>query len=280
MVGRVTDPSLAQLMAEVPYVETQPVRGSGSAWSLREVLFCVAWTFPSDHALLQDHADYLDGSCLVFAEERLLDVVDFRGAHSAVLGCQSHKASSATFEWSAGRGKAASIMHSGDVMSADGGSHVIRVRLAELPACATDCFFVISAYNCRNLSLFRSLSVRLIDADCHDSLMSKFTIEDVGRASAVVVCSLTLKTDGWTVQRVSRACDATVRDYAPVEATLAPVQDHHARWRRRRPYVLLAMLWYSDRAVLRLEDEVPHDKDFLRLLKLPLHLFHWVMQFM
>ena len=57
------------------------------------------------------------------SEDRLLDVVDFRGAHSAVLRCPSQRASSATLEWSAGRGKDACVLHSGDVMSAEGGSH-------------------------------------------------------------------------------------------------------------------------------------------------------------
>merc|ERR1712137_1023419 len=99
-----------------------------------------------------------DGSCLVYAEERLVDVVDFRGAHSCVFG-PTADISSASYEWSAGRGKGAAILHTGDVMSGGGGTHVIRVRLASLPSNATDVFFVVSAYNCRNLSLFQSLGV-------------------------------------------------------------------------------------------------------------------------
>mmetsp|Transcript_4886 Transcript_4886/g.8445 ORF Transcript_4886/g.8445 Transcript_4886/m.8445 type:complete len:314 (+) Transcript_4886:88-1029(+) len=281
-VGRVTDPSLVQHAAapggsevqEVAPLTNQPLP------NLREVLLCVGWTFPAEQTVLQGQADYLDGSCLIYSEDRLLDVVDFRGAHSAVLRCPSQRASTATLEWSAGRGKGASVLHSGDVMSPDGGSHVIRVRLADLPAYATDCFFVISAYNCRNLSLFGSLNMRLFDAECPSHLLSKFTIADAGRASAVIVCSLARRLNAWCVQGFSRTCDATVRDYAPIEAAIAPLQEHHCRWRRRKVFVLLAALLESDRASLRDDlQEDKKDKILIRLFKLHVHLFQHIMDF-
>jgi len=217
---------------------------------------------------------------MVYSEERLLDVVDFRGAHSAVADCSDRKPSSATLEWSAGKGKAASVLHSGDVMSAEGGTHVIRVALADLPAFATDCFFVISAYNCRNLSLFRSLSMRLFDVQGTSyTPLSTFTRKEAGHASAVLVCSLTRKFGVWSVRTFGRACDGTLRDYAPIEAAIAPVQENHSRWRRRRPFLLLSLLCQSRRAFLH--DDRHDDDDVVvpMLVKLHIHLFQCVMEF-
>jgi len=40
-----------------------------------------------------------------------------------------------------------------------------------------------------------------------------------------------------------------VRDYTPIEAVIAAVQERYARRRRRMPYVLLQRLWQDDRAL-------------------------------
>lgn len=271
--------------------------------SLREVLLSVEWGFPAnnqeDGTSRRHHhgqgsggsqPDYLDGSCLVYAEERLLDVVDFRGAHSANMhGCQGQKVSTATLEWSAGRGSGAAVLHSGDVMTADGGTHVIRVQVDGLPTCATDVFFMISAYNCRNLSLFQKLAVRLLDGSCNvdegtrlPSLSELRTI-DAGTASCVVMCALTRRLDTWFLRDFTRPCQATVRDYAPVESVLALAQERHCRWRRRRPYVLLSTMWQLGRATPKgYLGECDHgeDEDFvvLRLMKLPTILFQCIVQ--
>mmetsp|Transcript_117132 Transcript_117132/g.373043 ORF Transcript_117132/g.373043 Transcript_117132/m.373043 type:complete len:291 (-) Transcript_117132:306-1178(-) len=280
-----TDPTLAQTIVdeEAAKDEAFGAPSGGTIENNRTVLLSVSWTFPAEHAVSQGQPDYLDGSCLVYAEERLIDVVDFRGAHSSAVGCHSQKASSATYEWSAGRGKAAAVLHSGDVMSADGGTHIIRVRLDDLPACATDCFFAISAYNCRNLSLFRSLNVRLLDADSPKHPLAKLVVGDVPpRASAILVCSLRRRLGLWHIRSHGRACEATVRDYAPIEATLAPMQDNHLRWRRRRVLVLASMLWQSGRATLveRGSDDKEEFDLIVPLLKLPTILFQYIVQFL
>lgn len=305
MVGKFTDPSLVQRAAEVAGGVAEPAAaqtrseialpedahgyprdfpeasGNESALvtgsQLSEVLLLLEWTNPAGNSTQQD---YLDGSCMVYSEERLLDVVDFRGAHSAVAICGDQKPSSATLEWSAGKGKAASVLHSGDVMSPEGGTHVIRVCLSDLPEFATDCFFVISAYNCRNLSLFRSLNMRLFDAatPSHRPL-SSFTTTDAGNASAALVCALTRRVGAWCVRTFGQACDGTIRDYTPIEDTIAPVQETHSRWRRRRPFVLLSMLLQTRRAFLQDERQECDDPLVPLLVKLHVHLFQYVMQF-
>lgn len=305
-----TDPSLAQRIVEeeacadaekaskTPQAQATEAAAQGEPWEeeaascavgvstenpLREALLSVGWTFPVDQAVSQGQPDYLDGSCLIYAEERLLDVVDFRGAHSSAVGCHGQKASSANYEWSAGRGKAAAVLHSGDVMSAEGGQHVIRVRLADLPACATDCFFAISAYNCRNLSLFRSLNVRLLDADFPTRPLAKLKEDDIpARSSAIVVGSLNRRLDEWRVHGISQACEATVRDYTPVEAVIRPLQESHVRWRRRGPLVLLSALLQHGRAVPieRMSGHEEEERDLIvQVMKLPSILFQQIVHF-
>jgi len=248
---------------------------------LSEVLLMLEWSNPSGNEAPQGQQDYLDGSCMVYSEERLLDIVDFRGAHSAVADCGDRKPSSATLEWSAGKGKAASVLHSGDVMSAEGGTHVIRICLSELPDFVTDCFFVISAYNCRNLGLFRSLSMRLFDVQSPSrDPLSAFVKADAGNASAALVCALTRKVGVWSVRSFGRPCDGTIRDYAPIEETIAPLQDNHSRWRRRRHFVLLSWLFHSRRASLNDNRCIDRDDVVVPLLiKLHAHLFQCVIEY-
>lgn len=310
MVGKFTDPSLVQRAAEVAGNVAEPTSAlarSGTAAGedagvgareipaaaatssqagaspapgkqLSEVLLLLEWTNPAGNSTQQD---YLDGSCMVYSEERLLDVVDFRGAHSAVAICGDHKPSSATLEWSAGKGKAASVLHSGDVMSAEGGTHVIRVCLSDLPEFATDCFFVMSAYNCRNLSLFRSLNMRLFDAETPSHRpLSSFTTADAGHASAALVCCLSRKAGAWHVRTFGQACDGTIRDYTPIEVAIAPVQEtHYCRWKRRRPFVLLSALLQMRRAFLHDDRHECDDAVVPLLVRLHVHLFQYVMQF-
>lgn len=301
MPGKLVDPSLVQKAAEVAgSLQARPdassqledatlgaeslSKATGSAepqrGTLAEVMLLLEWTNPGDQAAQNGQQDYLDGSCMVYSEERLIDVVDFRGAHSVVPDCAEKKPSSASLEWSAGKGKHASVLHSGDVMSPEGGTHVIRVSLKDLPAFATDCFFVISAYNCRNLSMFRSLSMRLFNVkSAAAGPLTSFTTADAGNASAALVCGLMRKMDVWHVRTFGKACDGTIRDYAPIESTIAPVQENHCRWRRRRPFILLEALWRLRRAVLW--DERQEEKDLVvtLIVKLHPHLFQEIMEF-
>merc|ERR1740121_2801349 len=98
---------------------------------------------------------------MVYAEDELLDVIDYRGPQSVHGG----KSSSANCKWSAGIGTEAAVQHSGDVMCSSGGRHAINVSLDKLPDKVTDCFFALSAYHCRNLARFKLPSVRFFDVE-------------------------------------------------------------------------------------------------------------------
>jgi len=269
----ITDPSLVEQVANLTGLPCRKVVVEAEARSLEGVLLHLAWTFPQTGS-----TDYLDGSCLVYAEDRLLDVVDYRGAQSV----HRSSCSSASLAWSVGRGHDACVLHSGDVMSRTGGRHAIYVKLSELPQAVTECFFTLSAYHCRNLSKFVSPRVRFFDSVDTRHLLTEYAVADAGCASAAVVCSLQRGRDAagaWTVVAYGQTCDGTVRDYSPIEAAIAPVQAKYDRWRRRGPAVLLGALWgAAGRALPR--GSVRREDVIIPLLELEPELFRHVVRFL
>lgn len=248
MVARLTDPSLVTSVAQALDIDASAVAVEADAKALEEVLLSLSWTFPRRSNYAADasrpNVDYLDGSCLLYAEEKLLEVVDYRGPQSE----HGEEVSSAE-GWCAGSGAGATIVHSGDVIYETGGNHALRVRLSELPAQATDCIFTLSAYHSRDLSRFVAPSMRIFNADCPEHLLSAYSVADAGSASAVVVCSLTREGSVWSVRAHCRTSDGTVRDYTPIEAAISIVQERYARQRRRFPVLRFYSLWQADRAL-------------------------------
>eukprot|EP00933_Yihiella_yeosuensis_P080119 TRINITY_DN93534_c0_g1_i1.p1 TRINITY_DN93534_c0_g1~~TRINITY_DN93534_c0_g1_i1.p1 ORF type:complete len:615 (-),score=97.10 TRINITY_DN93534_c0_g1_i1:689-2533(-) len=268
VAAKVVDPSLVEHVARVANVSIEQIQVKAHARSLDEVLLSLEWTCPNGSR------DYLDGSCLVYAGGELLEVVDYRGPESV----KRHRCSSATYDWSAGTGENAVITHSGDVNTSTGGSHAIRLRMNELPATATDCFFVLSAYNCQNISLFRDPCMKLFDAENPSHMISNYDIADAGTNAAVIVCALSREKDVWAVRAFGETCHGTVRSYAPIETAIAPFQEKHRRWKRRRQFILIHSLWHADRALPRGALQQREDV-LIPTMELPDQLFRSVMKF-
>eukprot|EP00928_Gymnodinium_smaydae_P011814 TRINITY_DN14323_c0_g1_i2.p1 TRINITY_DN14323_c0_g1~~TRINITY_DN14323_c0_g1_i2.p1 ORF type:complete len:739 (+),score=79.25 TRINITY_DN14323_c0_g1_i2:145-2217(+) len=282
--GKLTQPSLVETVAKLTKAKADSIQiERPQVRALEEVMLSLGWTNP------EGNKDFLDGSCLVYSEDALIEVVDYRGPASEKSGhC---RCSSANFSWGAGTGPDASISHSGDVLTSTGGSHVVRLRLDRLPPNATDCFFVLSAYNCRDLSKFRDPNMKIFDAHSPSHMLTNYSVSEAGSNAAVVVCSLTRECKGWTVRAFGKSCDGTVIDYLPIEAAIRPFQDRHLCWRRRRDLVLLQALWQADRALPRAPlaglpagpaaEAGEAFEDFLvPLLELPVQLFRHVVQFL
>jgi len=269
MAGRLTQPSLVAKVAELTKLQVEQITVESKAQALQEVLLSLSWTNPPGRG-----KDYLDGSCLVYNEDRLIEVVDYRGPQSE----RKHKASSATCEWGAGKGADACISHSGDVLTPEGGSHVIRLKLSQLPALATECFFVLSAYNCQNLSLFPDPRMQIFDAENPSHSLSKYAVADAGTNAAVTVCSLSREGDKWAVNAFGLTSGGTVRDYSLIEARIKPLQEGHSRWRARKAVVLMHELWHADRAYPRAVTE--KEEAVVPLMDLPTQIFQNVVRFL
>jgi stress response protein SCP2 len=271
IVERLTDPSLVEAIAKTVSVDAANISVEAQATALDEVLLTLGWRFPA----WQTGVDYLDGSCLVYAEDRLLETIDYRGAQ----GIHGERASSAA-GWSVGRGEEAAVVHSGDVMSTNGGQHAIRLHLSRLPLEATDCMFVLSAYNCGDLSRFISPSMRIFSAQCPGHSLCSYAVSDAGSASAVVVCALTRERNKWTVVAHSQTSAGTVRDYTPIEAAIGPIQERHVRRCRRMPYVRLYELWNTDRVLPRgMLNDGDREDLLLPLLDLNPGVFRCIMEY-
>ena len=207
------------------------------------------WKFPGPNYY---KADYLDGSCLTYAQDTRREFVDYQ--HMEGTG----------------------ITHSGDVMREGAGRHEIRVRLDEVEQCVTELYFVLSAYNCQDLSRFSAPSVRLFDPQTPEAQLCEYKAASAD--SALVMAALQRHGDSWRVIAVGRPCDGTVRDYTPIYAAIAPFQEHYARHRRRYWLVRLYALSTQGRMVTRMRcaheaqllerlfDETPEDL-FRRLVK-------------
>eukprot|EP00931_Biecheleriopsis_adriatica_P105900 TRINITY_DN80423_c0_g1_i1.p1 TRINITY_DN80423_c0_g1~~TRINITY_DN80423_c0_g1_i1.p1 ORF type:complete len:589 (+),score=91.63 TRINITY_DN80423_c0_g1_i1:94-1767(+) len=268
--SKVTDPSLVAIVAHLAEVTVHQVSVTARARALSEVLLSLGWTNPPGEK------DFLDGSCLVYAEDKLVEVVDYRGPQTII----KQACSSATGAWSAGIGDEAALVHSGDVLSVTGGSHAISVRLSKLPPQVTDCFFVLSAYHCRDLSRFQDPYMEIFDVDNPTHLLSRYKIQEAGNAAAVVVCALSREKDVWAVRAFGTSCDGTVRNYSPIEATIARFQAHHLHWRHRRDIILLQSLWQQDRALPRALKSSFCDDVLLYLLDMPDHVFQIIVRFL
>jgi len=277
MVDRLVDPSLVASVAKALDLDAACVVVEAEANALDDVLLSLSWTFPRRRLSGQGdrEVDYLDGSCLIYAEDRLLEVVDYRGPQSI----HGERVSSAS-GWSAGSGDRAAIVHSGDVMSDYGGKHALRLRLSMLPASVTDCIFTLSAYNSRDLSKFVAPSMRIFDETCPEHLLSVYSVADAGTSSAVVVCTLTREGASWSVRAHNRLAEATVRDYAPMEAVVSTVQERYARRRRRWPFICLQRLWREDRVLPCATTTAEKVEDvMLPLFDLNFDLFQHVIEF-
>uniref|UniRef100_A0A7S4IAT7 Ubiquitin-like domain-containing protein n=1 Tax=Prymnesium polylepis TaxID=72548 RepID=A0A7S4IAT7_9EUKA len=152
--------------------------------------FDLTWGFPARGS------DFLDGSCLLYAGTEFVTVVDYsKRAHAGV--------------W-----------HSGDQQNdaAMRGTHNMKVDTTNLPANVDKLFFALSAYNCRDISLFRTPKVDLKDGESGASL-SDYQIESAGRSEAVIMCAVIKIGDAWRVDALGVASSGTVRDYSAMQTT-------------------------------------------------------------
>jgi len=114
------------------------------------------------------------------------------------------------------------VRHAGDIIDREQrtGKQILQVRLDLMPNNATDLFFVLSAYNSRDLSKFDGLKAVVYDSDTRRELCT-CNIEDPGPNEAVLMCSVYRLPDFlWRVRMVGQPCRGTARDYKPILARL------------------------------------------------------------
>lgn len=163
---------------------------------LRRITLELGWSYP------KGLMDTLDAACFVFDVDQLIEIVDHRGRHSTRRGQSACEA----------------VRHAGDVIDREqrSGKQIVQVRLDLLPTNATDLFFVLSAYNSRDLSKFTGLQAVVYDTDTMRELCS-CQVQNPGANEAVVMCSVYRLPDQlWRTRMIGVPCRGTARDYKPM----------------------------------------------------------------
>eukprot|EP00927_Polykrikos_kofoidii_P018835 TRINITY_DN18778_c0_g1_i1.p1 TRINITY_DN18778_c0_g1~~TRINITY_DN18778_c0_g1_i1.p1 ORF type:complete len:1143 (+),score=210.58 TRINITY_DN18778_c0_g1_i1:104-3430(+) len=252
--------------------ETQPLRRATSR-GLSQLEFHLEWEFPRGSQ--GTRMDYLDGCCLVYQEHSLLQIVDFRSAH------QDRKVHSGKESRSASRLCRAitrALRHSGDDTTSTGGQHRITLDLAALPSQVTDIYFVLSAFESRDLSRFRNPTIEIHDAVTMRPL-TEYTLSSAGNAQAVVMCSLSkAENRKWIVHGLGIPTDGNVEDYTPIRETIAKLQEDYSNWDRRKNVIKLRLLDRDNRMTSHSTSETA--ALFRGVLNLPIPLFQHLVKFL
>jgi stress response protein SCP2 len=167
---------------------------------LERVIFTNVWSF-------QGSTKYLDATCLLYnAAKQRVHTVDYQNMYV----------------------ENGAVQHSGDVMSAQSGTHTIHINLAELPESITSCVFVISAWDDAKLADIISPTIYFSDADAEDESEPLCTYDldshdKVSHLKSVVMCKLYRSTrgesstnGGWHVVAIGDSHRGSADDYGPI----------------------------------------------------------------
>jgi len=178
---------------------------------LRRITLDLAWSYP------RGIMDSLDAACIAFDEDKIVEIIDRRGAQGLKYGAVS---SNHREKYDRLHG---AVRHTGDVMDTDSrfGKQVMTLRIDLLPKHVTDLFFVASTGNSRDLSKFQELHATLYDSDSMRVLAKTAPVSNCGGTEAAILCSVYHVKDGlWCVNDVGALCHGTCRNYRPILAKL------------------------------------------------------------
>lgn len=205
--------------------------------------FHLKWDFPlgrqiSGVSVDGAKKDYLDGICMVYCENRLAQIIDFRSAHEEVLLYDGAETREAT-EMCKAINRA--IRHSGDEMSDTGGEQCLQIDLGALPFQVTDVYFVLAAFEMANLADFPNPAVGIYDAHSRRQL-TEYHLASAGESQAIVMCNLTRHYGRWVMHGMGVPSEGCVKRYEPIRELLASRQEEYLRWDHCKDLMLLRAL--------------------------------------
>ncbi|KAL3914523.1 MAG: hypothetical protein SGARI_000077 [Bacillariaceae sp.] len=156
----------------------------------------------SDHWRFQGGVKYLDATVVLFKGKERVETVDYGRTYSQ-------------------RG---AVVHSGDVISNNTGTHTININLEAMDTSITSLVFVISAWNQATLSDITSASVTFRDSDVEDETpLCEYHLDahdKVDSLKSVVMCKLYRKDDSWHVLAIGDAHKGDATYYEPIYKAL------------------------------------------------------------
>ncbi|CAJ1955671.1 unnamed protein product [Cylindrotheca closterium] len=177
---------------------TSSILAKGQKYSvaadLKRVVFTDVWKFKGG-------SKYLDATCLVYEGKKRVDTIDY----SNILGCDG------------------AIVHSGDQMEAQQGTHTITIDLEKLPSSVTTCIFVISAWADATLADIVSPSIAFRDDDAPQDAapLCKYNLDNhdkISHLTSVIMCKLYRLPGGkkWHVLAIGDSHRGSAGKYGPI----------------------------------------------------------------
>jgi stress response protein SCP2 len=163
--------------------------------NLKHVVFEDNWTFAGG-------MKFIDATCLLHAGRTLEYTVD----------------------WSKRQACGQTVIHSGDVVQGQSGTHTINIDLQLLPDRITACVFVISAWSAATLKDIMSASVVFRDADADTSTTEPLCVyeldahDKVSHLKSVIMCKLYRKPGGggWHILAIGDSNRGSASNYTPI----------------------------------------------------------------
>lgn len=186
-----------------------------------------AWTYP------KGIFDSLDASCLMFDQEKLLDIIDGRGSQASKYGITNTGPYGVAYERRSKSKESSPVHHSSkekisainmysetNYAESRQGKRTVEVRIDMIPSHVTDLVFVVSPTNSRDLSKFTGLQSMVIDAESSEVLASSSVEEQIspGHECAVMLSVYRLDDHLWHVNKIDTFGKGSHRDYRPVIA--------------------------------------------------------------
>jgi stress response protein SCP2 len=160
------------------------------AESVKHLVFDLHWVYPASGQ------DFLDGSCLVYAGNKMLQVFDY-DHNFGISG----------------------VTHSGDVPDDNKRGCVQRIDVdtEKLQPNVDRLVFVLSAWKSATIEHFRSPSVTIYDTSPEKELAT-YNITRAGKSQAVIMCCLKKNPEGsWTVLGAETFCSGNAKNYRGIQ---------------------------------------------------------------
>ncbi|CAG8542208.1 4804_t:CDS:2, partial [Acaulospora colombiana] len=184
--------------------------------ALTNLAFDLNWGFP------KTGQDFLDGTCLIYAGDRLWKKYDYSSSFYPSIPY---------------------IKHSGDIIDneQEKGHHKITAKLDELPENVGQLYLILSSWRSPTIGHFRDPSFKLYDENDPDRQLLDYTIQRAANSQAVIMCLINRSNGGesldpiiatfecfsyfaisgmWNVIEVGELSTGNAKNYDPIEKVI------------------------------------------------------------
>jgi len=176
--------------------------------------------------------NFLDATCMVFQQQALRDVVDYRGPHGVRIVHNGVLDYSGVWVGTVGIGDATggAVCHAGEVMDNAKriGRHMIEVNLDKMPKLTTDMYCTLSAPTNGDIAKYQDLHVRILDSENQGHELTAVELGPTMEVEAVVASCMSRDTSSagcWVISSVGCSTQGCARDYRPILNCLRAIQE-------------------------------------------------------